>query len=268
MGVSPILRPGDLLTGTVAAIERFGVFVALDDGPPHPVFLGTSASSPSPTCREWHFDEISRLSRWDVRSPASSSAWTRSAAKPHLLERCRARSFPALLHDLAEGQEHVGTVTKLAPFRILRQDQQQPRTRGRLTRWATVSPSGSPRSTTTGGACFSPATSSKPGEAHAVQSRDIHPHRGVRLRVFFTRRAKRKPSSGRGRAPKGRARGEPFMERSGPGEPTIRRGAAEKREGGRPLAWKVRGSSPSNNCPFSGDKRRNSRHAPRIEQCQ
>jgi ribosomal protein S1 len=34
------LRPGQLLSGTVAAIERFGVFVALDDGPAHPVFPG------------------------------------------------------------------------------------------------------------------------------------------------------------------------------------------------------------------------------------
>ncbi len=34
------LRPGELLSGTVAAIERFGVFVALDTGPAHPVFPG------------------------------------------------------------------------------------------------------------------------------------------------------------------------------------------------------------------------------------
>ena len=34
------LRPGQLLSGTVAAIERFGVFVDLDDGPPHPMFPG------------------------------------------------------------------------------------------------------------------------------------------------------------------------------------------------------------------------------------
>ncbi|MGW3008320.1 S1 RNA-binding domain-containing protein [Streptomyces sp. NPDC001219] len=34
------LRYGEVLSGTVAAIERFGVFVALDDGPAHPVFPG------------------------------------------------------------------------------------------------------------------------------------------------------------------------------------------------------------------------------------
>ncbi|GHI26958.1 hypothetical protein Shyd_83290 [Streptomyces hydrogenans] len=31
------LHRGDILSGTVAAIERFGVFVALDDGPAHPL---------------------------------------------------------------------------------------------------------------------------------------------------------------------------------------------------------------------------------------
>ncbi|MFM9370588.1 S1 RNA-binding domain-containing protein [Streptomyces sp. Da 82-17] len=34
------LQYGDILTGTVAAIERYGVFVNLDDGPRHPVFPG------------------------------------------------------------------------------------------------------------------------------------------------------------------------------------------------------------------------------------
>ncbi|WP_406273556.1 S1 RNA-binding domain-containing protein [Actinacidiphila glaucinigra] len=34
------LRPGERMTGTIASIERFGVFVALDDGPGHPVFPG------------------------------------------------------------------------------------------------------------------------------------------------------------------------------------------------------------------------------------
>ncbi|RBQ21059.1 30S ribosomal protein S1 [Spongiactinospora rosea] len=34
------LRPGERLSGTVAAIENFGVFVDLDDAPGHPVFPG------------------------------------------------------------------------------------------------------------------------------------------------------------------------------------------------------------------------------------
>ncbi|GAA2415176.1 S1 RNA-binding domain-containing protein [Streptomyces coeruleofuscus] len=34
------LHCGEFLSGTVTVIERFGVFVALDDGPDHPVFPG------------------------------------------------------------------------------------------------------------------------------------------------------------------------------------------------------------------------------------
>ncbi|MCF3120842.1 S1 RNA-binding domain-containing protein [Streptomyces arenae] len=34
------LRPGEPLSGTVAAVENFGVFVDLDEGPAHPVFPG------------------------------------------------------------------------------------------------------------------------------------------------------------------------------------------------------------------------------------
>ncbi|MEU4827066.1 S1 RNA-binding domain-containing protein [Actinomadura sp. NPDC023710] len=34
------LRPGQRLSGTVAAVKQFGVFVDLDDGPDHPVFPG------------------------------------------------------------------------------------------------------------------------------------------------------------------------------------------------------------------------------------
>ncbi|MFJ3900843.1 S1 RNA-binding domain-containing protein [Streptomyces sp. NPDC090025] len=34
------LHRGEILSGTVAAIERFGVFVALDDGPAHPTLPG------------------------------------------------------------------------------------------------------------------------------------------------------------------------------------------------------------------------------------
>ncbi|MET7520139.1 S1 RNA-binding domain-containing protein [Streptomyces sp. NPDC005480] len=34
------LRAGDVLSGAVASVERFGVFVDLDEGPKHPAFPG------------------------------------------------------------------------------------------------------------------------------------------------------------------------------------------------------------------------------------
>ena len=42
------LHRGDILSGTVAAIEEFGVFVALDDGPGHPTLPGSSVSRNCP----------------------------------------------------------------------------------------------------------------------------------------------------------------------------------------------------------------------------
>ena len=51
------LRYGETLTGTVAAIERFGVFVALDEGPEHPVFPGVGFVTVAEL--SWsHFDAV------------------------------------------------------------------------------------------------------------------------------------------------------------------------------------------------------------------
>lgn len=48
------LRPGDLVSGTVAAVERFGVFVQLDDGPRHPDLPGVGfVTIPELSCRTW-----------------------------------------------------------------------------------------------------------------------------------------------------------------------------------------------------------------------
>ncbi|MDI6413620.1 S1 RNA-binding domain-containing protein [Streptomyces albus] len=40
------LQPGEILSGTVAAVERFGVFVALDNGPAHPTLPGVGFVTP------------------------------------------------------------------------------------------------------------------------------------------------------------------------------------------------------------------------------
>ena len=89
------LRRGEILDGTVAAIERFGVFVALDKGPAHPVFPGvgfitypelswaassrprTSFRSASVSCEFLQFDtwngeaRLSRVRRSRTPSPPS-----------------------------------------------------------------------------------------------------------------------------------------------------------------------------------------------------
>src|SRR5689334_12747224 len=56
------LRLGEFLSGTVAAIEPFGVFVALDDGPAHPVFPGVGFVSGAEL--SWHhFEAVSDVVR-------------------------------------------------------------------------------------------------------------------------------------------------------------------------------------------------------------
>ena len=54
------LRPGEVVSGTIAAIERFGVFVALDDGPGRPVFPGVGFTSMAEL--SWHhFDSAAEV---------------------------------------------------------------------------------------------------------------------------------------------------------------------------------------------------------------
>lgn len=62
------LCPGQQLSGAVVAIERFGIFVDLDDGPDHPVFPGVFA-------RRAHVGQIRHGPVTKVCPSASSSAW-------------------------------------------------------------------------------------------------------------------------------------------------------------------------------------------------
>ncbi|WP_075737796.1 hypothetical protein [Streptomyces acidiscabies] len=52
------LTPGQHLTGRIASIEPFGVFVTLDDGPAHPTFPGVGFITHPDL--SWHrFDSLS-----------------------------------------------------------------------------------------------------------------------------------------------------------------------------------------------------------------
>ncbi|WP_323138306.1 MULTISPECIES: hypothetical protein [unclassified Streptomyces] len=78
-------RRGEILAGTVAAIERYGVFVALDEGPDHPVYPGVSFIT---------YPELSwrrlRSSRSDSASHANSCSSTHGTERPDCL--CGLRS--------------------------------------------------------------------------------------------------------------------------------------------------------------------------------
>ncbi|MFC4500589.1 MULTISPECIES: S1 RNA-binding domain-containing protein [Streptomyces] len=106
------LRRGEVLAGTVASIESFGVFVALDDGPAHPVFPGVGFIT---------FPELS----WRYFEDASDVVRVGQRVSCEFLSNGEARlSLRATLPDpfraFAEGTE-IGTVlpgrvTKVVPF--------------------------------------------------------------------------------------------------------------------------------------------------------
>ncbi|MFW5418420.1 S1 RNA-binding domain-containing protein [Nocardiopsis sp. CNT-189] len=110
------LRPGETLSGTVAAIERFGVFVALDDGPDHPVLPGTG------------FITVPELSWRRIESPSDAVRPGRRVScaflrfDPRNLEaRLSLRAlhpdpFQAFADRTPVGGRLRGRVTKLVPF--------------------------------------------------------------------------------------------------------------------------------------------------------
>ncbi|MFJ9033959.1 S1 RNA-binding domain-containing protein [Streptomyces sp. NPDC102274] len=110
------LHCGEILSGTVTAIEGFGVFVSLDDGPDHPVFPGVG------------FITIPELS-WRRLEAASDvvqvgqrvscefipfDTWNLEARLS--LRGTRPDPFLAFADRNAVGQTLHGQVTKLVPF--------------------------------------------------------------------------------------------------------------------------------------------------------
>ncbi|GLY38557.1 hypothetical protein Amsp01_045810 [Amycolatopsis sp. NBRC 101858] len=110
------LCPGDLLSGTVAAIERFGVFVALDDGPGHPVFPGVGfVSYPELSWRR--FEAATDVVRTGQRVSGEFlqfDTWNLEARLS--LRATQPDPFQAFADIAAAGQELPGFVTKLTPF--------------------------------------------------------------------------------------------------------------------------------------------------------
>lgn len=110
------LRPGDRLSGMVVDVRSFGVFVTLDDGPPHPVYPGVGfVTWPDVSWRriESIADAVSVGERvtgeflyfdtWQGEARLSLRALTPDPLRA-FAERAR------------EGQVFRGPVTKLVPF--------------------------------------------------------------------------------------------------------------------------------------------------------
>ncbi|MFE5536440.1 S1 RNA-binding domain-containing protein [Streptomyces sp. NPDC056492] len=110
------LGSGEILSGTVAAIERFGVFVALDEGPEHPVFPGVGFIT-TPELSWQRFEEVSDIVRVGERVSCAFlyfDTWNGEARLS--LRATRPDPFQTLADSISVGQGLPGQVTKLVPF--------------------------------------------------------------------------------------------------------------------------------------------------------
>ncbi|MEW1893777.1 S1 RNA-binding domain-containing protein [Streptomyces sp. NBC_00523] len=111
------LHSGDILSGTVAAIERFGVFVALDDGPAHPLFPGVGLIV-IPELSWRHIDAPTDVVHAGQRVSCEFLQFDTYHAEARLslkaLEPEPLRAFA----DRTVGQEIRGTVKKTAPIGV------------------------------------------------------------------------------------------------------------------------------------------------------
>ncbi|MFB7286947.1 S1 RNA-binding domain-containing protein [Actinacidiphila glaucinigra] len=110
------LRPGERTTGTIASIERFGVFVALDDGPDHPVFPGVGFIT-IPELSWRHFEDASEVVRVGERVTCEFLQFDTTNGEARLSLRA---TLPDPFAEFADrtpvGRTLRGRVTKLVPF--------------------------------------------------------------------------------------------------------------------------------------------------------
>jgi ribosomal protein S1 len=110
------LSRGELLSGTVTAIEPFGVFVALDDGPDHPLFPGVGFITP-PELSWRRFETASDVVRLGQRVSCEFLQFDTSNLEARLsLRATQPDPFEAFAAADAVGQKLHGQVTKLVPF--------------------------------------------------------------------------------------------------------------------------------------------------------
>jgi small subunit ribosomal protein S1 len=110
------LRRGEVVSGVVAAIERFGVFVALDDGPGHPVFPGVGFIT-IPELSWDHIDSAADVVQVGRRVSCEFLQFDISNGEARLsLRAMQPDPVKAFLDEVTVGQALRGPVTKLAPF--------------------------------------------------------------------------------------------------------------------------------------------------------
>ncbi|MFB8077133.1 S1 RNA-binding domain-containing protein [Streptomyces sp. NPDC056013] len=113
------LHGGDILSGTVAAIERFGVFVALDDGPAHPLFPGVGFIV-IPELSWRHIDAPTDVVHVGQRVSCEFLQFDTYNAEARLsLRALEPDPLQAFAERTAVGQELRGMVKKVLPFGII-----------------------------------------------------------------------------------------------------------------------------------------------------
>lgn len=112
------LRRGQRLSGTVVAIETFGVFVDLDDGPDHPVFPGVGFITMPEL--SWHrFDDPSEVVSVGEHITCEFLVFDTHNGEARLsLRATRPDPFQEFARRARAGQILHGTVTKVLPFGV------------------------------------------------------------------------------------------------------------------------------------------------------
>jgi small subunit ribosomal protein S1 len=112
------LRVGEVLSGTVASIESFGVFVALDDGPAHPIFPGVGFIT-FPELSWRHFSDPSDVVRVGERVSCEFLQFDTWNGEARLsLRAMRPDPFREFADRAEAGRVLRGRVTKLIPFGV------------------------------------------------------------------------------------------------------------------------------------------------------
>jgi small subunit ribosomal protein S1 len=112
------LRAGERLSGVVAAIERFGVFVDLDDGPRHPVHPGVGFIT-GPELSWLPLDAPSDAVRVGQRVTCEFLQFDTTNGEARLsLRATRPDPLRAFARGHRPGDVLAGTVTKIVPFGV------------------------------------------------------------------------------------------------------------------------------------------------------
>ncbi|MEV4581439.1 S1 RNA-binding domain-containing protein [Nonomuraea jabiensis] len=112
------LCPGQQLSGAVAAIERFGIFVDLDDGPDHPVFPGVGFIS-MPELSWRRFEDPCEVVSVGERITCEFLVFdTRNGEARLSLRATQPDPFEQFARHAHVGQILHGSVTKVVPFGV------------------------------------------------------------------------------------------------------------------------------------------------------